>query len=870
MKRFVLTLLTLVLLTVLAACGGAEPDPVTAPAEPVADAETLTFSIDPSTQQAQLLEAPDSASATDVGVQGKSGRRTLTGKDLKVKSFKVTFQKNNTLKLDAAFKNISACNLSNFTFSQGKRTRNIVSSTEPVVTAKDLGGDNVLSPSEVTKPLTFKVQHKGKPFVYQVKVQADVGCEAPPPPPTGECTDPVTIPDDFLMQSVRFTLQKPEGDITCTDMASLTELIVVEPTGLDEYGTPLTNLEGLQFATRLKKLFFFIPTKDIPPTYFEPLSALTNLTDLGLASNRVDVFDPDYNTDLEDVSFTLLAKLANLTSLVLPETQVGDISFLNSLTNLVNLDLSDNIIADYSPISSLIALKKLDLSSTFLGDNLPKISDLSFLRGATSLTSLNLGRNAVSNLTPLRGLTSLESLQLGDNAVSDLTPLRGLTNLDYLGLSGNNLSDLTPLSGLTNLVDLGLSDNSITDFSPVAGLTNLESLELGSNAISDLTPSKGLTNLIYLDLNSNDITDLSPLASLTKLDRLYLEYNFITDLSPLVANAELGKGKDLIALYNNCLDTAAAQTLSDIKTVEDRNPNTQNIYTEYQREGEDAVGCDSAPPPPPVGECADPVNIPDDILEGRIRETLNKPEGDITCADMASLTELDARAFDEMDEPTYVRSLEGLQFATNLTSLSFYNYDITAAYFEPLSGLTTLERLSISNYYFPGDDYPNIDMTFLSDLTNLTSLSLPDSQVGDLSVLAGLTNLTELSIPSSNAADYSPLSGLTKLVTLNLSSQLIGFKGQVTDLGFAENLTALDDLNLSDNAIRDLTPLVNNEGLGYDDDVISLYVNCFGESEAVKAKARKDIATIEARNPNVINVNVDLDNSYDEYVCSPN
>ena len=448
MKRFVLTCLTLTLPFFLAACGSVEPDaPVTEPA-----VDTVSFSIDPNTQEAKLLEAPGSA---DLSVQGKSGRRVLTGRDLKVKSLEVTFQKGNVIKLNAAFKNVSACNLSEFTFTKGKYTRNIVSSTEPVVTVKDLGGDGILSPKEVSKPLTFKVKHKGKPFVYQVKVEALVSCKAPSLPP---------------------------------------------------------------------------------------------------------------------------------------------------------------------------------------------------------------------------------------------------------------------------------------------------------------------------------------------------------------------------------------------------------------------------------GACADLASIPDDVLRESVRRTLNKPKGDITCVDMASLTELDASVFDEMGEPVSVRNLEGLQFATNLTALRFYNgvNNLPDSYLEPLSGLTSLERLTISNLYFPGDDYPNLDLTPLSSLTNLTYLSLPDSQVGDLDALAGLTNLTELSVPSSNVADYSPLSGLTKLVRLDLSSALLSASGRVTDLGFVEKMTALNDLNLYGNAVRDLSPLVNNEGLGDNNDVISLLSNCFNSDEAVKAQAREDIATIEARNPNVQNVNADLDRDNYDFVCSTN
>jgi len=64
------------------------------------------------------------------------------------------------------------------------------------------------------------------------------------------------------------------------------------------------------------------------------------------------------------------------------------------------------------------------------------------------------------------------------------------------------------------------------------------------------------------------------------------------------------------------------------------------------------------------------VEIPDPALHAVIRQALEKPLGEITIADMESLTELRADMASRGGWPApMIRSLEGLQAARNLTSL---------------------------------------------------------------------------------------------------------------------------------------------------------------------------------------------------------
>jgi Leucine-rich repeat (LRR) protein len=149
-------------------------------------------------------------------------------------------------------------------------------------------------------------------------------------------------------------------------------------------------------------------------TDLTPLSALTNLTKLGLSDNQINQI-----TDL-----TPLSALTNLTGLVLSDNQITDLTPLSALTNLTALYLNKNQITDLTPL------------------------------------------NQITDLTPLSALTNLTGLVLSDNQITDLTPLSALTNLTRLDLDGNQITDLTPLSKLKHFERLDVSNNRIEKLPP--------------------------------------------------------------------------------------------------------------------------------------------------------------------------------------------------------------------------------------------------------------------------------------------------------------------------------------------------------------------------------------------------------------------
>ncbi len=199
------------------------------------------------------------------------------------------------------------------------------------------------------------------------------------------------------------------------------------------------------------------------------------------------------------------------------------------------------------------------------------------------------------------------------------------------------------------------------------------------------------------------------------------------------------------------------------------------------------------------------VTFPDPNLETAVREALNKPTGDITSEDMASLTLLDASNRD-------IVNLTGLEYAINLDRLTLWQNQISDL--SPLAGLTKLTKLKL---------YRNqiVDISPIANLTNLNGLYLEQNQIVDLSPLAGLTGITEMDLAENRISDVSPLANLINLGHLEIS------RNQITDISAFAALP-LNWLEVHENQIADISPLANNMALGLGD-FLNLQLNPLNE-----------------------------------------
>jgi len=203
----------------------------------------------------------------------------------------------------------------------------------------------------------------------------------------------------------------------------------------------------------------------------------------------------------------------------------------------------------------------------------------------------------------------------------------------------------------------------------------------------------------------------------------------------------------------------------------------------------------AAPAAEPVAEPV--VEFTDPVLEQLIRDAIGVPEGDVTVAEAEKITELDLQM--EGGTPiARVSDLSALRYFTNLTNLNLswtmYNdgndVDISA-----LSGLTKLETLSICC-----DDVA--DISALAGMVNMKNLWIwGNGRISDISALAGMTQMQSLWIKGNNISDIGALAGMTNLNVLYMEDNL------VTDITPLSGLTKLTNLLLSGNPITDYGPV---------------------------------------------------------------
>ena len=361
--------------------------------------------------------------------------------------------------------------------------------------------------------------------------------------PPGGSTNPVVVFADTNLEAVvRTALGILTGDITPSNMLTLTSLSAASQN--------IVNLGGLEWATNLAYL----------DLNFNPLTNSTALT-----------------------------SLVNLNNLHLIGCGYADASPLAGLTNLGYLYLSSNPLTNVSPLAGLTRLWELDLG----GDQLTDVSPLTNL---TRVNTLWLQVNNISNVAPLATMSSIQVLTVGDNPLTNpaaLAPARWLyqlsydrvglrdvswlatfTNLHRLYLDGNpitnhcalaplgplltnlelpytGLRDISCFGAFTNLLELGVGGNSISDATVLASLTKLATLSLMDNQLTTLPSLAALTNLSWIDVRGNHLRDLNAFAGLTGLQTVYASDNDLQDISGLASMAKPA----YVNLNGNLLDT---------------------------------------------------------------------------------------------------------------------------------------------------------------------------------------------------------------------------------------------------------------------------------------------------------------------------
>ena len=171
------------------------------------------------------------------------------------------------------------------------------------------------------------------------------------------------------------------------------------------------------------------------------------------------------------------------------------------------------------------------------------------------------------------------------------------------------------------------------------------------------------------------------------------------------------------------------------------------------------------------------VTFPDADLVAAVRSNLSLPSGDIMLSDLLSL-----RSFYWQDDGTQIQDLTNFDLMSNLEYVSLA--------YQSFTNLTPIGRLKV-----------------------LRELEITGMSLVSIAPLANISNLEYLILDYNDIVNIAPLQGLTKLQYVNL-----GFN-QIANLAPLQGLPNLVQLDLRYNQITDILPLVNNSGIGTDDQI---------------------------------------------------
>ncbi|OON98124.1 MAG: hypothetical protein ATN35_05785 [Epulopiscium sp. Nele67-Bin004] len=487
-------------------------------------------------------------------------------------------------------------------------------------------------------------------------------------------------------------------------------------------------------------------------------------------------------------------ELEELTRLIYPNSgdDIDSLVGLETAYNLKSLYINGHPIEDFSPISNL------------------------------DIVALNISDTGTSDISFLPNMKSLEYLYASNNDIGSsmygLTDVRYLTNLRYLDVSYNNLEEVTNLAALTNLETLVINNNNLTSISFVENVPWLKSLDVSNNNLSRLTGLNFVTYLEKLDISSNqrliNFTNFDELSYLTSLQELHANNLGIDNLSAFI-NLPVNT---LSVAENNIYDLTPLMsytTESALKVI-DISSNSLN-YTDYGNAFEniydkmyytdiitalEAVDItviddkkhDTAPRPSgaTIVEFADK-NVRDMVYSfGNTGDKL----GNVTIDGIKNLTTL------TIDKK--VSGLGGLEHASNLVQL------VIKSDVEDLSILSEISNLATLSFINTEISNPEI----ISELTNLYNLNISSATFEDLSMLEPLENLHYLILDNIGVSDLSPLamlSNVSDLVLSNITAEEIDVVNEMQNLtSFTLMYSEVDTIQLTELENLQSISLTNN------------------------------------------------------------
>lgn len=309
---------------------------------------------------------------------------------------------------------------------------------------------------------------------------------------------------------------------------------------------------------------------------------------------------------------------------------------------------------------------------------------------------------------------------------------------------------------VTAITNLNASNKGITNLEGIQHLKSLKSALLSNNKISNISCLSTLTTLTILDIANNKVENLDAIRNLNNLVYIALDNNHPVSFEPVTSLTKL----KMLSLSNTGIQGPG---------IIDRLASSSTLIS-LSLEGNDIseIG--------PLTSCA---NL----------STLNLGKNKISDLSLISkFTKL--RSLNLNDN--LISDISPIKSVLGISNINLENNQISSIL--PLKGLGSLYQLDIGGN--------SINLNELSGFSSITSLSMNNSNISDISALTKL-NLVDLQLDNNQIRELTPLCGKTSLRYLSLNGN------QISNINPLSGLSSLSLLNLCDNQITDISPLAS-------------------------------------------------------------
>jgi len=307
--------------------------------------------------------------------------------------------------------------------------------------------------------------------------------------------------------------------------------------------------------------YVHIREQTIKEDTWEQLAKMENLSMLAFTECDFSEFNAFYWTKLENVT------TINMIQCKIDRIDLSRIREKVAHLTIKNCNLSDEMAKQ---------LHLPNLYSVNLSDN-TELTDISFLESSKGVKTINLSNTKVEDISCLSAHTGIGEIDLSHTLVSDISYLAQNKGIQVVNLAHSKVKDIQGLSTCSNIRQLNLSGLGLNEISPIEACVEMRSLNLSNNELVDLAPLYQMIYLEELDASFNKLTSLEGLENATVLETVVLNNNMIEDIRVLEKSSETLK--NLYAQHNLLKDNLILKTFVALEKINLSDNQIRNIQS---------------------------------------------------------------------------------------------------------------------------------------------------------------------------------------------------------------------------------------------------------------------------------------------------